>query len=29
MDEPKKQRIYADIYNDAMWLFNLVETYCQ
>jgi two-component system sensor histidine kinase KdpD len=25
MDEQKKQQIYADIYSDAMWLYNLVE----
>ena len=25
LDEAKKQRLYADIYDDSMWLINLVE----
>lgn len=25
LDEAKKQRLYADIYDDSMWLVQLVE----
>lgn len=26
--QEKKKELYQDIYNDAMWLYDLVETYC-